>query len=311
MSVEDEIAKAVLKAEGNINDEDNSGVIPSDIPLTIEDTVPKDGYYRVDKNLRYDKFKHYPESMQFDIRAVTVNEIKHWSTLNDKVQDPREIVKYFNHMLEKCVRVRGGSWNDIKPIDRFWFIAYLHEITFAETERPSLIKCTCKKEECEGHEFNANLTKDVLTYKFPDDKYYKYLNPSTGGFEVKTSSYGTIHINYPSIKVDNAVMAYISEAKPQWVKQNATFLEMATFLIPVGTAPTSKVFDNLFVKYKSWNDKQFAFMYNLIEDIKITPNDHFAVRCPKCGSTTDQAFDLEGGIRGLFLAVSDIDNELL
>lgn len=310
MTNEDKARELALQAENGIND------LPAeDKPKSVDlselkiGTMPRSGYYPIDKAEMPFGGKQYPADMQFEVRSAGTTEIKHWSTIDDNIH-PQKLYGYFNSIVEKCVRVINGSWHEIKESDRMWFVMYIHELTFIEAERPLVLNSVCKQRSC-GEEFRSQLSKEIIQYNLPDEKLVKYINSETGCFDVSTKTYGTITINMPTLKTGSALMAYMNAQKSTWVEENTGFLDLASYLVPPHATPTDKLFESLYLQYRTWDVKQLTFMMSLIKQAKIVPNQLFNVTCPKCGTKSEQALDLEGGIRSFFLPISDLSDELL
>lgn len=311
---QEKLKQIALQAENGINDiveVTNDTGMPekvdlSNLPLS---TMPQKGYGQIDKSIMPFGGRQYPSYMEFEVRPADVPEIKHWSTIDDNIH-PQKLYGYFNTIVEKCVTVIGGNWTDIKECDRLWFIMYIHELTFAEAERPLILNSQCKQRTC-GEEFKSKLSKEIIQYSYPAEKYHKYIDTQTGCFDIKTRSFGDIMINIPNLKTGVALMAYMNGQKSGWIEDNAIFLDLASYLVKPGLTPTDAVFESIYLQYKTWDVKKLTFMLDLLKEIKISPSTSFSVTCPKCKSKSDQALDLEGGIRSIFLPISNIADELL
>jgi hypothetical protein len=97
----------------------------------------------------------------------------------------------------------------------------------------------------------------------------------------------------------------MSNKDAEWLQSNKQFLELAPYLIEPGITPTEKVFNNLFVKWSSWNSQKLSNMIDLINRCKMKVNPRMMTKCPSCNNESSQDFDLEGGIKSLFLPVSN------
>jgi len=80
------------------------------------------------KNIPFDilpsKGMFYPIGSEITIRAASVIEIRHWSTIDDT--DLLDMNDKLNFIIEKCLRFKTesgiASWKDIKEIDRFFLV---------------------------------------------------------------------------------------------------------------------------------------------------------------------------------------------
>lgn len=306
---EDAIAAFAMQndvTEDNIEDAVVEDVEETETQPMRASLAPTHGYSLIDKEELPFEGRQYPESMQFEVRPASVAEIRHWSSIDD-TQNPRKIYDYFSDIVEKCVNVKNGHHSDIKECDRLWFVFKIHELTFVEAERPALIKCNCPN--CKT-EWNAKIDVNTLQYDLPTVDL-KYLNKATGAFDIKTKSYGDITLSIPSLYTANAALTYMQSKDPQWLEDNKAFLELAMFLVPVNAKASDKTFNDIYVQWRSWTPKQLALMIALVEKCKLAVKQSIKIKCPKCNNESDQAIDLEGGIRSLFLPISDIADELL
>ena len=292
----------VIKDEAVAETTDTSKVISN---------APKHGYERLDKSIMPFSGRQYPAKMQFDVRGANTAEIRHWSSLDDTV-NPKVLLDYFNDIIEKCVHVVNGSYADIKEADRLWFIFYIHALTFAEPEKPTILKCSCNNEAC-GHTWNSQLQYSQLQYTLPNDKMLKYLNTNTGAFDIQTKTYGVITMYAsPSINVSKHALAFMQNKTEEWLKANKTFLDIAQHIVDIDSnVIESKAFQKAYNDWCSWDANKIATMIALVNYVKLTVKPSIQSRCPKCNNVTDQEFDLEGGIRSMFLPISNIDSELL
>jgi hypothetical protein len=313
-STEDALKTFALAQDATNESEDayaNDTTEDSTNAQSIVSNAPRHGFERLDKSIMPFGGKQYPSNIEFDVRAANTAEIRHWSSLDDTA-NPRILLDYFNDIIDKCVKVLNGSTTDIKEADRLWFIFYIHELTFAEAEKPTILKCTCSNENCK-HTWNSQLKYSALQYNLPSDKMLKYLNKSTGSFDIVTKSYGTITMNVsPTINVGKHGLAFMKNKTEDWLKTNKAFLEIAELLVQINSdVIESKAFQKAYNDWCSWDGKQISTMIELAKLVKMTIKPSIQSKCPKCNTISDQDFDLEGGIKSMFLPVSNIDSELL
>ena len=94
----------------------------------------------------------YTQGTQIAIRAASVSEIRHWSTLDDA--DLNSVDDMLNYVIERCCQLKipgsSSSWRDIKDIDRFYIIFAIREFTFKDGENKiyvnvqvSILNSTC------------------------------------------------------------------------------------------------------------------------------------------------------------------------
>jgi len=80
----------------------------------------------------------YPDDTEITVRAASVGEIRHWSTIDES--DALDIDDMLNFILEKCLRIKTKdnaawlSWRDICDVDRMYLIFAIHEQTFPNKE---------------------------------------------------------------------------------------------------------------------------------------------------------------------------------
>ena len=74
----------------------------------------------------------YPDGTEVAIRAASVAEIRHWSTIDEN--DALGIDDMLNFVVERCCRIRmsgrPANYKDLKEIDRFYVIFAIRDFTF-------------------------------------------------------------------------------------------------------------------------------------------------------------------------------------
>ena len=123
------------------------------------------------------KGSYYPTGTQIAIRAASVSEIRHWSTIDQN--DILGMDDMLNYVIEKCctVKVPGqiSSWKDIKEIDRFYIIFAIREFTFKDGENKIYLpntggeKVEIKKEMIQYFSLEENVPceKTIIGYGPP------------------------------------------------------------------------------------------------------------------------------------------------
>jgi len=110
----------------------------------------------------------YEANTQIAIRAATVAEIRHWSTIDEN--DLLGVDDMLNFIIEKCCRIKvpgkPGSYKDLKEIDRFYLIFAIRDYTFKNGENKMMVNVS----GTDGVDEKIEVTKDVIDYFKADDR---------------------------------------------------------------------------------------------------------------------------------------------
>ena len=149
--------KSLGKAASFMRDEETNTVIEDIGWIRVKlDTLPSQGIF-------------YPDGTEITIRAAGAGEIRHWSTIDD--EDLLSLDDALNRIADKCCKIRfarqGGSFKDLKEIDRFFIVFAIREYTFKKGENQLNVTFDCKN--C-GKNETRSIIKEMLTYYTPSEE---------------------------------------------------------------------------------------------------------------------------------------------
>lgn len=251
----------------------------------------------------------YPKDVRFFIRAASVKEIRHFSTIDET--DPFSVDEALTDIIKGCLMMRSPgkrvSFKDLKEEDRIHIILAIRELTFVDGENMLAIPKRC--EECQTDN-QIPIKNSSFTFNGIDDKISKYYNTETRIFEIETKSLGVIKMEPPSIGVMMEVTKYIRTKAKDGKKLDQSFLKVLPYLISDWKGLNVKKIQSLELAYMQWNTKKFQTMNALSAMVKVGVKEILNSECEGCGSEVSATIQFPGGIKSLFV-VSDISDELL
>jgi len=249
----------------------------------------------------------YPEGTEVAIRAASVAEIRHWSTIDEN--DALAIDDMLNFVIEKCCRTRMGgrpsNFKDLKEIDRFYVIFAIRDFTFKNGEN----KLFTYIEGEDGKEEKIEITKDVLTYFNPDEKLMEYYNNDMKCFVFPMKSGEVFECHFPSLGVMSFIKSYAKAKTQKNAKFDKAFLRYAPFLIPEWKGLTEKEYEKISQDSLEWSIKKISLMDKVTGMLagSINPQIRYITAS---GEEDTTPLSFRGGIKSLFL-IPDILDELV
>lgn len=267
------------------------------------------GYHEIYSENFPSKGLFYPEGTRFFIRAASVKEIRHFSTIND--EDPFSVDEALNEIVNGCltIRIPGKltSYKELKEEDRIHIILSIRDLTFIDGENKLAISVNCPHcgTENEIEIKNSSFESEVLS-----DSIMKYYDEDKRKFVVTTKSSGTIEIVPPSIGIMSHVTKYIQNSREKGKKLDASFIKCLPYLITDWRGFTESHIQNLEVEFMRWDSKKYQVYNALTEMVRIGVKEELHKECDKCYGEVRTPITFPGGIKSLFI-VSDISGELL
>ena len=259
----------------------------------------------------------YPEDLKIHIRAANVDEIKHFSTLNE--EDLYDINDKLNHILKNCTRFtsqtnKNFQYKDILEEDRFPLILSIKELTFKEGENKIVVPATCPS--CEK-EMNIELLRKNLQYNELEEDMAKYYSPANRVLEVNTKSYGILNVTPPTIGLSKAATEWARLKSRQNKTYDKGFIQIMPYMYQdwrgflIGNEVDEKKMHNAEADFKGMDKKKYMLYYRLAEKMKIGMKDELSTECESCSEPGVSAqITFQNGLKSLFI-ISDIDSELL
>lgn len=269
------------------------------------------GYHEIWKENFPSQGLFYQEGARFFIRAASVKEIRHFSTINE--QDPFSVDEALNEITKNCLMIRfpgkQASFKDLCEEDRIHIIMTIRELTFAKGENKLGLNVTCK--DC-GHDNEVEVAKDSFETHTPDEKIMKYYDPELKRFVIQTKTSGVIEMRPPSIGVMQEVTKYIKRAQQEGTaaKIDQSFLKNLPYMVTDWRGFNEQRIKNLEIEFMQWSSTKYTTFNALTEMCKVGVKDQLYKECEKCGTELRTPISFPGGIKSLFV-VSDISGELL
>jgi hypothetical protein len=267
------------------------------------------GYHEIYAEQFPSKGLFYPSEARFFIRAASVKEIRHFSTINE--QDPFSIDEALNEILKGCLMIRfpgkQTTFKDLREEDRIFIILTIRELTFVKGENRLVVKKNCG--DC-GHENEIEVNNQAFEPTELGDTVMKYYNPERRIFEFQTKSSGTIEMSAPSIGIMMEITKYIKTMQQEGKKIDQSFIKVLPYMITDWRGFTQERIKNLEVEFMQWTASKYQTVYNLTDMIRVGVKENMKKECEKCGTEVTAPVSFPGGIKSLFV-VSDLAGELL
>lgn len=267
------------------------------------------GYHEIYANNFPSKGLFYQDGARFFVRAASVKEIRHYSTINE--EDPFSIDECLNEIVKSCLMIRfpgkQASFKDLREEDRIFIIMTIRELTFAKGENALKVVKTC--EEC-NHDNEIEINTRAFESTIPPDSIMKYYDPESKTFLVPTKSSGTFTIVPPSIGVMSEVTRFIRRTQEEGKKIDQSFVKLLPYLIQDWRGLNQERIKNLEIEMMQWDTTKYTVFSTLVEWARVGIKEDMKTSCEKCGTEVTTPISFPGGIKSLFV-VSDISGELL
>jgi hypothetical protein len=267
------------------------------------------GYHEIYSENFPSKGLFYPKNARFFIRAASVKEIRHFSTINE--EDPFSIDEALNEILKGCLMMRYPGrqtlFKDLKEEDRIYIIMTIRELTFVNGENKLGLMKPCN--EC-GHENEIVITKDVFEPTPIDERIMRYYDEEARKFIVNTKSSGTIELAPPSVGAMMEVTKWIRNQQQEGRKIDQSFVKVLPYLIGDWRGVTGERIKQIEIECMQWSDIKYQTYNSLSEMARVGVKETLRTECAKCGTEVTTPVTFPGGIKSLFV-ISDISGELI
>jgi rRNA maturation protein Nop10 len=252
--------------------------------------------------------KFYPVNIKILIRSAKVNEVRHWSTLNDR--DIFDIEDKLNYMLQSCMRISSDgklmSWKDIREEDKIFVLLKIRDLTFPEPESKLQFKKKCP--DC-GTELTIEIKPASFGLNKIPENIEKYYSEEERCYVIQTKSSGIIRMAPPSIGVMKVLSEYVDKKTQAGEGWDKAWTQVLPYMqLEWRGFKEKNIFDGE-VDFKSWDIKKYNIIYNIAEKMKIGVKPNIVHECTECGAEVTTKVDFPGGIKGLFM-LPDISSEL-
>ena len=249
----------------------------------------------------------YESGTQVAIRAATVAEIRHWSTIDEN--DLLGVDDMLNFIIEKCCKIkipgRAASFKDLKEIDRFYLIFAIRDYTFKNGENKLYVNVT----DNDGVGDRIEVTKDVIDYFNPDERMMKYFSHEEHCFKLEMRNGEKFVMYFPTLGVMSFIKNYIKTKQQQGQNFDKAFIKYAPFLFNDWRALTQASYDKAVQDSYSWSVARISALDKLVEILASSVNPQIRYVNPSSAEVT-APLNFQGGIKSIFL-ISDIFGELV
>ena len=239
----------------------------------------------------------YRDGMEISIRAARGEEIKHWSTMNDKdIQQMSQVDDIFNFMIERCCTVKipgvpGNCWKDLNNIDRFYLLLAIREFTFTN-ENPLRVPYSEGKDD-------IPVVKEMIDYvHFPDD-LMSFYNPETKRFEFDIDN-ARVNVYVPTLGVNEWVKKYAINKINSKEIFDKDFLMYAPMLINDYRKLSTRAYEDLVGSTKLWGHKEWSVLSYVVEQFNqvIEPQIKYT---DENGTEVEIPLNFRGGVKAIFM----------
>lgn len=249
----------------------------------------------------------YPEGTQIAIRAASVAEIRHWSTIDEN--DVLGTDDMLNFVIEKCCRIKipgkPGNYRDTKEIDRFFLVFAIRDYTFKNGEN----KLVMTVSDDDGVEEKVEVTKDSLDYFNPDERIMKYYNSQEKCFILELKNGEMINLYLPTLGIMNFIKNYIRTKQTAGKNFDKAFIKYAPFLFSDWKTLTQPSYDKAVQESLIWSLSKISVLNKMVEILGLSINPQIRYMASAGGERT-APLNFPGGIKSIFL-ISDIFGELV
>lgn len=264
----------------------------------------------------------YPEGAEVTIKSADVEEIRHWSTIDET--DMIDMDDKMNFILEKCVRFRlvaedkepfSMHWKDLKEIDRFYIVILIHELTFPGNDNKLHINFRCISDNClaSGNPYRSKeqLKSNMLNLFRIADDIMKYYNSEERKFVIESKKLGkTFQFTVPQVGVSSYVKNYIYKKRRDGDALDTAFVKVAPFILEDWRQLNDKSFERERMNSFKWNKNDWLFISAFTDKLEDCVKLQVDRPCPKCGETIEAPLFFRGGftIKDLFSISGQLDD---
>lgn len=249
----------------------------------------------------------YEAGTQVAIRAATVAEIRHWSTIDDN--DLLSIDEMLNFIIEKCCRIKvpgkPGTYKDLKEIDRFYLIFAIRDYTFKNGENKIYVNASDE----DGVEEKIEVTKDLIDYFNPDERLMNYYDRDTQSFHIRMKNGEEFRLYLPTLGAMLFIKNFLRARQQEGKTIDKAFTKYAPFLFPDWKGLTQTTYEKAVRESYSWSLAKISVLDKIVELLSSSVNPQIRY-VNSAGGEATAPLNFPGGFKSLFL-ISDIFGELV
>lgn len=263
------------------------------------------------------KGEYYPRDFKLTFRAATLDEVKHYSSMNES--DIMDVADKINGVLNSCIRVtfdgHQGSYEDLKEFDKIYMLFAIRDLSMLKHHRENKIFQEIKCSDC-GMDVKKEITNDVFGYFDIDPSIRKYYDEQERGFVFNDETLGGRLVIYiPSIGTMKYITDYMKNKEIEkrqnkggfYDKQFLTFLQ---FLVKDWRDLNENYVKQMYKDYKeNWGYDKHDFMLEISEKISVTIKPTIEMKCER-GHVSNPLVFFRRGYRSI-LGLSSTASRLL
>ena len=256
----------------------------------------------------------YPDGFEIAIKAATVSDIRHFSTVDEA--DRIDLDDKLNTILSKCMKIRwnGGFLDpfDLWYEDRFFVIMSIRDLTFIKGENRILLPVTknCTGENCniaDQIELKSNLLdsfviEEDLLKRYDRDTYSFKFVPKDGTPEM--------NLFIPTVGVMTVCRKILEEKRKRGKKYDQSFANIAGYIVSDWRGLDERAYDQYERSSNEWTPLQFSIADQISSRINFATKSRIYNKCESCGGEVTAEISFPGGYRSFFI-ISDIFKQLL
>lgn len=231
------------------------------------------GWRKIDTGNLPSQGKYNDPSMRVKIRAATVEEIKHYSSLDDT--DLLDVSDHINELLNKCCRIEypaldriGIAAGDLREADKYYVFFCIRDLSMDSHQKyhKLQLRTTCPK--CGKHSESEITSQAFSSYTIPKN-IEKYYDAEKRKIVISDPSFEEpLMVSPPSLAVTSAIQKYMQDhvRKQQAAGQPAhfdpKFMIQLQYIVDNPSQITDEYLKNLQKKIGQWTpEKVIAFEY--------------------------------------------------
>ena len=246
----------------------------------------------------------YPDRVEIAIKAGSVAEIRHFSTMDET--NPFDIDEKLNFVIDKCLKIRFdgaiASWKDLKDEDRFFIIFSIRDLTFKNGENKLIVKLDCK--EC-GTDNKEELKNGSFDYYKIKGKLMEYFSPEEKCFIIQSAKAGNFKLYVPSLGVTTFIKSYLEGKQARGEKYDKSFVKVAPFLFGDWRFLNEAAYQKAEQDSWGWDPTKFSAISKLTEMIRFGVKLSITKNCTSCGAEVTAPITFPDGIKSLFIISED------
>ncbi len=258
----------------------------------------------------------YPDDTEITVRAATVGEIRHWSTIDEA--DALDIDDKLNFILEKCIRIKTKttaswlSWRDICEVDRMYIIFAIHEQTFPNKENVLWTKFECTETCADDSKYSTEVrTTSSLMQSFDmKPEFSQYFKDSYKCFEVESTKLNeTFYLYAPTLGAIERIRTRIITDRKKGKTVDRAFVKLLPYLVQDWSTFDDAEYNKLKNESLNWHINKFSFIDRFATLFQESKSLSVSLNCPKCGSKMTSPLFLGSSftIKSLFLISGRLD----